>query len=310
MDKPSIKQLEYFLAVVEHGSIRLAADRMSITQPTLTAQIARLEDILRVKLFERARTGSTLSPAGRNLVPYARRILEEMQSMVDAAGSVQAGTYGTYRLGVSPTLGPYLLPRLLTTLHKRHPDLKFHVRESAPHDLEVGLLNGEFDLALLPFPINSQELVRQVIMSEPIRLVMSAEHPLASIETITTDDLRGCKVLTIESTHQYAVQIERLCEKFGAEVLRDYVGTSLDALRAMVVMEVGVAFLPALYIESEISVESSLVVKDLPDDALIRAHALAWRPTSPSRVFFARLTNEIRNYLRRDFVPPLEVPED
>ncbi|MEM7543041.1 MAG: hydrogen peroxide-inducible genes activator [Pseudomonadota bacterium] len=298
--RPTVKQLQCFVAASEQDSFRRAADRMGVTQPTLTAQIDSLENALGALLFERSRTGSRLSPLGRELVPTARRVLEEIDGFVQLAIDSQSGPAGTYRLGVPPTLGPYLLPHILPDLHARYGDLQFFVREEAPAELEHGLDSGRYDLILTPLPLNSENFQVTHLFREPVKLVVPGEHALASLEEIGEEDLRGQHVLTIEEHHLFHRQIGQLCERLGARMRRDYEGTSLDTLRQMAVMGMGVAFLPALYIASEIREGSGLSVVAVPGAKEIdRIHAIAWRATSPSRALFKTLADEIRECVAR-----------
>ena len=143
----SLKQLQYFAAVAEYGSFRQAAFRLNITQPTLSNQVGVMEKSLKIQLFERTRKGITTTPQGRELLLSARRILEEAQGFASQAAQLSGGGIGTYRLGVTPTLGPYLLPYILNPIHDHYSDLKLYVREDAPSDLETGLINGQHDVA-------------------------------------------------------------------------------------------------------------------------------------------------------------------
>lgn len=299
MRKPSIKQLEYFIAVAELESFRRAAERLRISQPTLTAQIAGLEKLLGTQLFERSRSGTLLAPMGRQLLPSARRVLEEVQAFTDAADGSRSGPGGVYRMGVTPTLGPYLFPHILPDLHAHYPQFKLHVREGDARALEAGLIAGRYDLLVMPLPLIGDDFVVTPLFREPIFLVMPQSHVLAAQPRVTGRDLAGQAVLTIEGQHPFHRQVEQLCERFGARVQRDYEGTSLDALRYMVVMGLGVAFLPALYIHSEIHGPSALHVTELADESISRIHALVWRPASPARQFFQELATEIRDILAR-----------
>ena len=140
----------------------------------------------------------------------------------------------------------------MTPIHNKYSDLKLYVRENAPSELETGLINGQHDLILTTLPIMSSELVVAPLFREPIKLALARDHRLADRLTINREDLLGEPVLTISEHHLFHRQITELCEQVGAHVLRDYEGTSLDTLRQMVVMGMGVAFLPALYAKSEI----------------------------------------------------------
>jgi LysR family hydrogen peroxide-inducible transcriptional activator len=214
------------------------------------------------------------------------------------AGSLAGGGAGTYRMGVTPTLGPYLLPHILSPIHAKYTDLKLYVREDAPSDLEYGLLNSQHDFILSTQPIMSSSLVVVPLFREPLKLVISRDHKLANKKTINRMDLLGEQVLTIGEHHLFHRQITELCEKVGAEVRRDYEGTSLDTLRQMVVMGMGIAFLPALYAKSEIRDENDLRVADVEGVNVMRNHALAWRSTSPQRHFYKELAIEIQNIVR------------
>ena len=293
----SLKQLQYFAAVAEYGSFRQAAFRLGITQPTLSNQIAIMEKALKVHLFERTRKGINVTPQGRELLLSARRVLEEAQGFISQSAILSGGGIGTFRLGVTPTLGPYLLPHILTPIHNKYSDLKLYVRENAPSELETGLINGQHDLILTTLPIMSSELVVAPLFREPIKLALARDHRLADRLTINREDLLGEPVLTISEHHLFHRQITELCERVGAHVLRDYEGTSLDTLRQMVVMGMGVAFLPALYAKSEIRNEEELRVADVDGINVVRNHALVWRNTSPASSFYRQLSEEIKSMI-------------
>ena len=290
----SLKQLQYFAAVAEYGSFRQAAFRLEITQPTLSNQIATMERALKVQLFERTRKGINTTPQGRELLLSARRVLEEAQGFTTQAALLSGGGIGTYRLGVTPTLGPYLLPHILNPIHNKYTDLKLYVRENPPSELETGLINGQHDLILTTLPIMSSELIVAPLFREPLKLALARDHRLAERHTIKRQDLLGEPVLTISEHHLFHRQITELCEQVGAPVLRDYEGTSLDTLRQMVVMGMGVAFLPALYAKSEIRDTEELRVADVEGISVVRNHALVWRNTSPASSFYRQLSDEIK----------------
>lgn len=308
LDKLSLRQIRYFAAVAEYGSFRQAAFKLNITQPTLSNQISVLEELLGLQLFERSRSGTTTTVEGRELLISARRVIEEAQGFSMQADSLAGGGIGTYRLGVTPTLGPYLLPHILTPIHSNYKDLKLYVREEAPSDLESGLINSQFDFILTTLPIMSKELVVMPLFREPLKLAITKDHRLANKVRINRMDLFGEQVLTISEHHLFHRQIAELCEKVGASVRRDYEGTSLDTLRQMVVMGMGMAFLPALYVRSEIRQESELRIADVEGVNVVRNHALVWRNTSPARSFYRQLALEIREIISKtlsDVVIPI-----
>lgn len=304
--RPSVRQIEYFVAISETLNFHAAARRLSVSQPTMTNQIAALEDALGSQLFERSRGGTVLTPIGRELLPNARRILEEFQGLVVQAQSISRGPGGTYRLGVTPTLGPYLLPHVLPALHRRYTALKLSVREDAPRDLEVELATGRHDLILTPLPVDDSRLTVVPLFREPLKLILPADHRLAKRKHINRRDLAGESILTIEEHHHFHRQIEQLCSRLGAQLRRDYEGTSLDTLRHMVVMGMGVAFLPNLYIRSEIHRPRELRVATVRGEVIERTHALAWRASSPARQLFRQIADEIRTLVAHDLADVLQ----
>ena len=293
---PSPRQVQYFIAVAEAGGFRGAAERLAVSQPTLTQQIGALEDALGLRLFERSRAGTHLTAAARELLPAARRAVEAMQSLADRARALSSGPTGTYRLGVTPTLGPYLLPHVLPALHRRYGALRLFIRERAPRDLAPGLADGEFDLVLGPLPIEDERLTVQPLFREPLHLVFASDHPFAALPRVLRCDLRGQSILALEEHHQFHQQIQHLCDELGAHVLRNYEGTSLDALRLMCATGMGATFLPALYVRSEIRRQHGLHVSELADETLFRTHGLAWRHDSPAEELFRELGAELSGF--------------
>lgn len=297
-DYPSLRQLTYFIAVADTGSFRAAAGQLNVSQPTITAQIATLEQTLGVKLFERNRSGTQLSVSGRELITYARQTLEQMNGLVEQARKQSDEPGGVFGLGVTPTLGPYLLPHVLPDLHRSYPSLRFHVREHAPNALEDELSAGRCDLILAPTPLNNPSFVVTPLFREPVYLVVAADHELAASAKIPAEQLLGAEILALEEHHRFYGQVELLCERLGARLLRDYQGSSLDALRHMVVMGMGHAFLPALYIKSEINDERQLRAIEIEREPIFRMHALAWRTSSPSRQFFSTVAASLKQSIR------------
>ena len=307
LDKVTLRQIRYFLAVSETGSFRRAADKLGVTQPTLTAQMAALEENLDTLLFERTRSGTTPTPTGRELIPNARQVLEQVEGFCELAGSVTHGIGGTYRLGITPTLGPYLLPVILPSIHAEFANLKLYVREAAPSDLEQEVVNSHHDLVLTTQPIQSQELIVAPLFSERLQLVIARDHRLAHKQRINASDLFGEEVLTIGEHHLFHHQISNLCQRLGATVRRDYEGTSLDTLRHMVVMGMGIAFLPALYIKSEIRARDELIISDVGGINEKRDHVLAWRASSPARGLFKSLGDRIKEVAERELKDVLTI---
>jgi len=208
---------------------------------------------------------------------------------------------GVIRLGMAPTVGPYLLPKVIPTLHKAYPSLKLYVREERPAALPAGLEEGLFDLLIVPLSAGGKDLHVERLFREPIYLVMGADHPLAGKEKLGRRDLKGQSILTLESGYQLHDQVESLCLEVGAKLQLDFEGTSLDTLREMVGMGVGLTFLPGLYVESALRQDPSIVVKRVSGTAFFRTIGITWRRSSARGVDFQTLASHFRETVQREF---------
>ncbi len=290
----TLKQLRYLVALSQEMHFRRAAERENVTQPTMSAQIQQLEKRLKAPLVERGTSRVMLTPLGREIADRARRILSEVQDIVDLAAASQHGFDGTIRLGVPPTLGPYLLPHIVPDLHAGHPGLRLYVREGKPAELQEALQAGIFDLVISPLPIRQTDLEVERLFREPLQLAAAPDHPLALKPTLLRSDLAGQYVLAIERGHHLHDQVSQLCEDFDAVLLRDYEGTSLDTLRLMAGMGVGMAFLPALYVRTEIHGRSEIALLDFKVPGLYRQIGLTWRQRSVHATLFRQIAELIR----------------
>ncbi len=301
INKLTLKQLRYLVALEDAKHFRYAAEACNISQPSLSAQIQNLEDVLGVRLVERDRSGVALSPVGREVSARARRVVDELQGIIDFTAGAQHGLVGTIRLGAKATLGPYLLPHVVAKLHKDHPELNLYLREAPPQDLVHELHKGLHDVILAQMPVTGGELVTCRLFREPLYLTMAVDHPLAENDKVTTADLEGLQVLSLSPNYHLHDQISALCRDYGAVRLRDYEGTSLDALRTMVGMGMGVTFLPALYVHSEISERSEVVVKKLHDRTVTRSVGLVWRKSAGRAPAYHQLAEVIRGVIKNHF---------
>lgn len=298
----SLKQLRYFLVTSQYKSLRKAANELKITQPSLSAQLKCLEDSLGLVLFERSRGGVTLTPIGRELITEARQAVNSAEAILDFANIASHGIpTGIFRLGVPPSLGPYSLPYILPAVRKNYPNVKFFIREAVHSALTEGLRIGTFDLIITTLPLSDPEITVVTLFREPVYLVLSAQHRLANKPTITAAQLEGMDILTMEEHHLFYRQVEALCATFKAKLLRDYEGTSLDAIRQMVYMEMGVAFMPSLYIRAEIRDRVDLHVISIEGVPIFRVHALAWRTNSPLNNFFRSLATFFQQVCMKEF---------
>jgi LysR family transcriptional regulator, hydrogen peroxide-inducible genes activator len=299
---PTIRQLRYFASLAETRHFRRAAEAMGVSQPSLSLQIANLEALLGTALVERGRGPVTLTPAGREILALARRTLDDAQEIVDVAAAMRGGLSGTIRLGVSPSLGPYFLPRIVGHLHQAFPELRLYIRERTPRLLREELLDGTQDMILSQLPLQGGDLHVRRLFSEALLLVVPPDHPLAGKATLSLGDLKGLQVLSLGPDFVLHQQIVQICADHGAHLLRDYEGTSLDALRQMVAMGMGVTFMPQLYVTSEISPrESAVVALPMSRGHFSRSVGLVWRRGSGARFIYDRIAEELVAIARQRF---------
>jgi LysR family hydrogen peroxide-inducible transcriptional activator len=302
---PSFKQLVYFVSLAEEKHFRRAAERCGVSQPSLTAQLQLLEEKLGAKLLERSRAGVIVTPVGRDLLVRAKKIMTDVQSIQDAAEAISGKMDGIFKLGVKPTIGPYLLPHAVSKLHKKFPDLKLAVQEGTVSDLSALLAEGQVDLILTEFPVAQYDFVQRPLFREPLLLAMASDHELAKKNSIRLSDLSGETILTLEQRYQLHDQVNRICEEYGAEIQRDYVGTSLDALRQMVGMGMGLTFLPALYVNSEVTKRSEITVRKFNARTIYRQIGFAWRRGAGQTAVYeniAKTTKEVAERLSADLM--------
>ncbi|MGF1476526.1 MAG: hydrogen peroxide-inducible genes activator [Geminicoccaceae bacterium] len=296
---PTLQQFRYLVAVADTLHFRRAAELTHVTQPTLSGQLRELEEKLGVQLVERSRSRVILTPIGEEIAGRAKNVLRDVRDIVELAKRDKHLLSGTIRVGVLPSLGPYLLPHILPELHQTYPDLKLYVREGLPKALLRGIDEGDFDLLLFPLPVKGADLAITRLFREPLWVVMSKEHKLAQKRELEHRDLKGETVLTLEPGHRLHDQVSQLCDQFGAKLALDYEGTSLDTLRHMVSMGMGLSLLPALYVLSEVANDQQVIALKLRSRAPVRTIGMIWRRHAARQDEFLALAGLIRGVLKR-----------
>ncbi|UUL81623.1 hydrogen peroxide-inducible genes activator [Sphingomonas qomolangmaensis] len=290
---PTIRQLRYLVALAEQGSFTRGAAAVEVTQPSFSQQIQLLETMLQGRVVERG--GRTiLTPLGRDAVAAARRVLVEVDGFAALADRRVDALSGTIRLGVSPTLGPYILPQLVARLHATSPTLRVHVREGMPSLLLEMLSDGAHDVVLLQLPVDQAGRHVERLFRDPLYLAMAADDPLRDRAEITTADLAGRGLLTLQAQYRMSDQVTALAEAAGAHVLRDYEGTSLDAIRQMAGMGMGLAFLPQLYVRQEIRPGDEVIARPFAGGRHYREIGLVWRAGAGRAPAFEKLAALLR----------------
>jgi LysR family hydrogen peroxide-inducible transcriptional activator len=288
MERPSLRQLECVVAVAEHLSFRRAAEACFISQPALSLQIQQLETMLGTRLFERDRRRVLLTPAGEELLPHARAALVAIDGFVDEARALQDPLAGTLRLGVIPTVAPYVLPGLIGPLRKRFPKLRLLLREDKTSSLVERAQDGRLDLALLALEAELGSLETLALYSDPFVLAVPSGHAAATRKTAREQDLEGQDVLLLEDGHCLREQVFALCKRAGAHELGDFRATSLNTLVRMVASGTGVTLLPAMALPVEVHAQDRVVSLPL-ERRPARTIGLAWRTSTPRRATYELL---------------------
>ncbi len=297
---PSIRQIEYLVALAETKHFRRAAEQCGVSQPTLSAQLKALEERLGAQLVERGRSGVIFTPLGEQCLDTARRVLQGVQEIREMALSYGKGLGGTIRLGLPPTIGPYLLPKMLPRLHSDYPELRLFVREEVPQTLPRSLQSGRYDVLITPLPVKAADIDTKALFREPLFIVMANDHPLAAKDEIERADLYGESILTLETGHQLHEQVESICEEIGARLRFDFEGTSLDTLRQMVGMGSGLSFLPGLFVRSVLDQDMAVTARQIKGRPIYRTIGLVWRKSSPLTAQYATLGTYVRETIERE----------
>ena len=295
---PTIKQLQYLVAIADHRHFRRAAEVCNVTQPTLSAQLKELELRLGATLVERSRSSVVLTSTGREIVARGRRVLAEVEEIRALARLANQPMAGTLRLGVVQSLGSYLMPLIIPDIH-----------EGLPKQLLDQLEDGAIDFLFFPLPVERRSLAALPLFEEPLLVVAPINHELAASRSVSGTQLRGENLLTLEPGHRLYEQVRILADEYEARLSHDYEGTSLDTLRQMVAMEIGLSLMPALYVRSEVARETLVMAMPFDDEAPARTVGMVWRKGAAREETFRILARPVRTILSRD-VPEVRVIEE
>ncbi|MDG2515926.1 LysR substrate-binding domain-containing protein [Sphingobium yanoikuyae] len=291
---PTLRQLEYLVALADLRHFGRAAQASHVSQPSLSQQLRALEQRLGTVLVERNQGSVELTPIGRELAERARGVLVAVEDMRELARRAQEGNAGTIRFGVTPTLGPYLMSNVILALHRQQPGLRLYIREGIPDEQALELARGQLDMLLGPLPIAGEGAIVEPLFRERLRLVAAPDHPLAQRPVLRKSDLKGAQVLSLHSAHHLHRQVAGFCMELGMELLRDYEGTSLDSLRQMAATGLALTILPDLYIRSEVGGSAGVKVLEVKNWQPTRSIAAAWRHGAAFADAYARIAECVR----------------
>jgi LysR family hydrogen peroxide-inducible transcriptional activator len=276
----NLKDLKYLVALADTGHFGRAAERTFVSQPTLSAQLKKLEEYLGVKLVERQPKNVQLTEVGKQVVVRARRMLDEGNEIVALARNNADPLAGKLKIGLIPTVGPYLLPRVMQRIRKALPQLGLMLYEYQTEPLLKRLREGDIDLAIMALPADQEGMESRALYEEAFTVALPNSHPLAQKSTIKVSDLKGQTLLLLEDGHCLRDQALEVCSRVDVREAEDFRATSLETLRQMVVAGLGITLLPELAVESPFGSQRGLTVRHFVKPAPRRTVGAVWRKSS------------------------------
>ncbi|MFF4404088.1 LysR substrate-binding domain-containing protein [Streptomyces sp. NPDC001404] len=297
--QPSLAQLRAFVAVAEHLHFRDAATAIGMSQPALSGAVSALEESLGIQLLERTTRKVLLSPAGERLAARARTVLDAVGSFLEEADAARAPFTGVLRLGVIPTVAPYLLPTVLRLVHDRYPDLDLQVHEEQTASLLDGLTQGRLDLLLLAVPLGAPGVTELPLFDEDFVLVMPNDHWLAGREDIPRSALRELDLLLLDEGHCLRDQALDVCREAGRTegALATTSAAGLSTLVQLVGGGLGTTLLPRTALRVETGRNDQLATGCFADPAPSRRIALAMRSGAARQAEFEEFAGALREAL-------------
>jgi LysR family hydrogen peroxide-inducible transcriptional activator len=282
----NLRDLKYLVALANTRHFGQAAEKCFVSQPTLSGQIKKLEEDLGVTLFERTKRSVETTPLGEAIVEHARQVLEQADALVDLAKSNQNPLIGPLRMGVIPTLSPYLMPLILKPLKKQYPQIRLVLSEELTNTLLERLRKHEIDAALVATPVEDIDIESMPLFDEPFWLVHPRNHPLSSKKKITQADLDGADLLLLSEGHCLAEQAMEVCHiqgRDGQGEMADLRAASLETLLQMVAAGFGTTLLPALALKAGSVKDREIIARELKLPDTYRRVSLVYRRTFPRR---------------------------
>jgi len=287
--RPTIRQLEYVVAVAEEASFSRAAERCFVSQPALSSQVRLLETQLGVALFERTPKGVLVTPVGQDVVRLAREALATSDRIVERAAR-QPPLAGTLELGCVSTITPYLLPAAMAELRSRFPELRLHIRDGTADGLERQLAAGDLDALVVPLPTGLPGCEEMVLARDPFLLATPADSALGRLpEPISLSVLEDVELLLLEDPHCLRGQMLEVCTASGAMPHATLHVASLGSIVQLVRRGFGATLLPELAIDVELAGVTDIRLKRFDEPAPGRTLGMAWRKGSPRVDEFRKL---------------------
>jgi LysR family transcriptional regulator, hydrogen peroxide-inducible genes activator len=293
-----LKDLRYLVAVADMRHFGRAAEKCFVSQPTLSAQLKKLEDYLGVQLIERQPKNVSLTEAGEQIVSRARRMLEASEEVVTLARAHRDPLAGRLRVALLPTIGPYLLPRVSQPIRKGLPRLELRLYEYQTEQILGRLESGDIDLGVLALPIDADGFETRELYTEPFVVAMPDQHRLSRRDQVKIDDLNGETLLLLEDGHCLRDQALEVCSRIDLHEKQDFRATSLETLRQMVATGAGITLLPELASRGAYGNAKGVTIRPFARPAPSRLVGGVWRKTSARRVAIDAVCNIIHEHAK------------
>jgi len=291
--KPTLKQLKYLCAVAKTMHFGKAAKSCHVTQSTLSAGIHELEEILGITVLERNNKQVLLTEVGKNIVHRAQNILIEVDELLAVAAAAVEPLSRHIRMGVIPTIAPFMLPGLLGNLRKDYPKLQLLIREDLSENIVQLLQQGELDVILLALPYPMENVTTRHLFHDPFLLAYPKGHPLSKAKPLKTSDLKGQDILLLEDGHCLRDHALEACKLSDTQISQPYTATSLHTIVQMVANGIGSTLLPKMALDSGILSGTGIVTKPFTEKHVWRSIGLAWRKSSPRDAEYQQLADYI-----------------
>jgi LysR family hydrogen peroxide-inducible transcriptional activator len=297
---PTIRQLAYLCAVSETKHFGNAARACHVSQSTLSAGINDLEQNLGMQLIERNNKNVLITPVGEEIVARARRILIEAEDLVALCQASKTPFSSKMRLGIIPTIAPFILPKLLKELRRLHPDFQLHIIEDLSEHLLEALRYGELDILLLALPYPAEAVEIQHLFYDDLVLAYYKDHPIGKLNELSTRDLKGEQLLLLEDGHCLRNHVLEACKLQNNVVAVPYRATSLNTIVQMVTNNIGITLLPQLAIDAKILSGTRVQIKRFKENNIWRSIGLMWRSSSARKREYQMLGEFIQKYIHSD----------
>jgi LysR family hydrogen peroxide-inducible transcriptional activator len=276
----NLKDLKYLVAIADTGHFGKAAERTFVSQPTLSAQLKKLEEYLGVKLVERQPKNVQLTEVGKLIVVRARRMLDEGDEIVALARNNTDPFAGKLKLALIPTVGPYLLPRVMQKIRKKLPHLGLMLYEYQTEALLKRLRDGEIDVGIMALPAAQDGVESRALYTENFTVALPSQHPLTTKANIKVQDLKGQTLLLLEDGHCLRDQALEVCSRIEVREAEDFRATSLETLRQMVVAGLGITLMPEMAVEPPFGSQRGLTIRPFAKPTPTRTVGAVWRKSS------------------------------